>query len=157
MSIGQVFLVLKTIWGSSDSTYRCPDPPYFLKKFSNGVWTDQPIQDIPLKKLKVNMTDSIFDTYKKIEANGLRRDAQATQSRMVQTNKPPYVAPYVMNFSKIGNKRSVCRTVGSAKLTCSMTTKSAEVRVMRLNMSNTDPQQQEAASPQVLVVRSFLH
>lgn len=85
-------LLVKPDFGSSMLRYNCPNPPYLLYRFE-GAWQQAPIGQIPVKRLRVNMTFAPNDRQKSIKASGFRLTADQTNSS--EHNH----LPYIINFS----------------------------------------------------------
>jgi hypothetical protein len=85
-------LMAKPAFGTSMSRYKCPNPPYLLFRFE-GTWKQVPIEKIPVKRLRVNMTFGPSDSRKLIESSGYQLNAEQTSDS--QHN----YRPYVVNFS----------------------------------------------------------
>lgn len=89
---GTSFLLTKPHFGSSMRRYSCPNPPYLLYRFRQGAWQQIPIVDMPIKKIRVNMTFSPDDSRAHIAAAGYRLSVEETGNSLRDER------PYVINF-----------------------------------------------------------
>lgn len=71
-------LLVKPQFGSSMERFNCPNPPYLLYRYEQGAWTAVPIAQIPVKRLRANMTVSPDERRKQIAASGYRLSAEDT-------------------------------------------------------------------------------
>src|SRR5688572_10393325 len=53
---GIPMLLVKPSFGSSLHRYKCPNPPYLLLEYGLHTWRDIPLQRLPVKTLRANMT-----------------------------------------------------------------------------------------------------
>ena len=71
---------------------NCPNPPYLLFRFEDA-WKQVAIDQIPVKRLRVNMTFDPADSRKLIESSDYRLTAEQTSNSEVNYK------PYIINFS----------------------------------------------------------
>lgn len=71
-------LLVKPQFGSSMERFNCPNPPYMLYRYESGAWVMAPIAQVPVKRLRVNMTFSPKDSRQQIAASGYRLSAEDT-------------------------------------------------------------------------------
>lgn len=84
-------LLVTPHFGDSMLRYKCPNPPYLLYRFE-GNWKPVPIDRIPVKRLRVNMTES--PKYQKaIKESGFHLTADQT------SNSEHNYRPYIIDFS----------------------------------------------------------
>lgn len=92
MDGGVPLLLTRPAFGISMRRYKCPNPPYLLFRFED-VWKQVPIGQIPVKRLRVNMTFGPSDSRKTIESSRYRLTADQT------SNSEDNYRPYIINFS----------------------------------------------------------
>ena len=89
---GAVPLLLVTPhFGTSFNRYNCPNPPYLLFRYESA-WKQISIDQIPVKKIQVNMTFAPRDSRKKIEASNFHLSAEQT------INSHHNYRSYLINF-----------------------------------------------------------
>lgn len=71
----------------------CPNPPYLLYRYEGVNWRQASIDQIPIKRLRVNMTFNPKDQRKAIEGSGYHLTADQT------SNSERDYRPYIINFS----------------------------------------------------------
>lgn len=59
--------------------YDCPDPAYLLFHYRNGHWIRVPLEAVPVKRLRANMTINAKDHRDQIRRQGLKLSAQDTE------------------------------------------------------------------------------
>ncbi len=93
MMDGKVPMLLASpMFGISMRRYKCPNPIYLLFRFE-GTWKQVPLDQIPVKRLRVNMTFGPSDSRKLIESSGYRLTADQT------SNSENNYRPFIINFS----------------------------------------------------------
>lgn len=87
------FWVLTTPkYSSSWNIYQRPTPPYFIYKY-NTTWTSLPLSEIPIKKIKVNVTvDPGMRMNEIIDSNGHLTSEQTFNTRFKKRQ------PCIINF-----------------------------------------------------------
>jgi len=72
--------------------HNCPNPPYLLYRFEGG-WREEPVNQIPVKRFRVNMTFSPNYSRKLIESSHYHLTADQTGNSMHNYR------PFIINFS----------------------------------------------------------
>jgi hypothetical protein len=88
------FLLLKARYGSSVHDLGCPNPTYLLFRFVGGRWEKIPLTEIPIKRLRSNMTYAVVDELADIKAGHNHLTSEQTQKSFVLNMKP-----WLMDFS----------------------------------------------------------
>ena len=89
-------LLVKPRWGSSRRDFDCPDPPYFLYRYENSTWKRIDLKELPIKRIKSNVTYAVSDRQADIARGKYRLSVQHTQSAFVLN-----MQPWVMDFSNM--------------------------------------------------------
>jgi len=71
---------------------NCPNPPYLLFRFV-GSWEQVPLEQIPVKRLRANLTFGISGERKIIESSNFHITAEQTSNTTFQD------VPFIINFS----------------------------------------------------------
>jgi len=85
-----MLLVIPNFGG--DEQHNCPNPPYLLYRFEGG-WKEVSLEQIPVKRLRVNMTFVPSDSRAEIESSNYHLSAEQTSNSMYNRE------PFVINFS----------------------------------------------------------
>lgn len=85
-------LLTRPAFGISMRRYKCPNPPYLLFRFE-GAWKQVSVEQIPVKRLRVNMTFGASDSRKLIESSQHRLTDKQT------SNSEDDHRPFIINFS----------------------------------------------------------
>lgn len=71
---------------------HCPNPPYLLFRFV-GVWEQVPLERIPVRRLRANLTFGLSGERKLIESSNFHLTAEQTSNTTFQN------VPFIINFS----------------------------------------------------------
>lgn len=72
--------------------HDCPNPPYLLYRFT-GAWEQVPLAEIPVKRIRVNMTVGPSESRGLIERSKYHLTAEQTSNSMYSGR------PYIINFN----------------------------------------------------------
>lgn len=87
-------MLVKTEWSGSSDLYNCPSPRYLLYRWETGsTWNLVPLDQIPLKRFRANMTLVDSERRKIIEASNFHLSAEQTSS-----SENSMGLPYILNF-----------------------------------------------------------
>lgn len=92
MMDGRLPVLLVTPDFSEADRYHCPNPPYLLFRFE-GSWKQVPVEQIPVKRFRVNMTFAPSESRELIESSRYHLTAEQTSNSMHSYR------PYIINFS----------------------------------------------------------
>jgi hypothetical protein len=88
-------LLTRPHFGSSMIRYHCPNPPYLLYHFdTDSKWSQLPLDKIPVKRIRVNMTFSPDDSATTIKAS--RHHLSTHQTSESFHNQQPYIINFVL-------------------------------------------------------------
>jgi hypothetical protein len=88
------YLLLMTAFYSSKVKFGCPDPLYLLYRYEGGRWLSTPLADIPVKRLRANVTSAADKDLREGRIKHL--PVERTQSSYVLNNKP-----WLMDFTNV--------------------------------------------------------
>lgn len=87
-------LLVKTEWSGSLDLYNCPSPRYLLYRWeTDSSWNLVPLEQLPLKRFRSNMSLVDSGYRKNIEASNLHLNAEQTSS-----SESGWGLPYILNF-----------------------------------------------------------
>ena len=86
-------LLARPHFGSSMQRFNCPNPPYLLFRFEHGAWVAAPVAEIPVKRLRANMTSNPDDERKHIVASRHRLSADDTSLTFMDNRR------FIVNFA----------------------------------------------------------
>jgi hypothetical protein len=94
---GRPLLLGEPAYGGDSHKFYCPNPPYLLYEYVGGQWRSKPLTQIPVKRIRANVTTHLLEMRQEIENN--KRHLTAAQTSDSHT----YVhgvhrAPYVIQF-----------------------------------------------------------
>jgi len=85
-------LLVKPWFGSSMWRLKCPNPPYLLFRYEAGKWQQVDVAQIPVRRLRVNVTYSPKQRRDLIRSSGHHLGIEVTQDSQHDYR------PYVINF-----------------------------------------------------------
>lgn len=88
------YLLLSPRFGSSLSEFKCPNPPYLLFKYRAGAWQRVELKEIPVRRLRSNLSYAVREDRKQIAAQNYHRSLEQTQASEFNYR------PWVMDFSR---------------------------------------------------------
>lgn len=88
------YLLTITADGHGMEAYHNPNPPYLLFKFEGAAWTQLTLKEMPIQRLRSNMTDTGFTARERVNGNGHHLSTDITQASVIDTERP-----WVIDFS----------------------------------------------------------
>jgi hypothetical protein len=90
------YLLTMTADGFGAEANNNPNPPYLLFKYDTGKWRQLTLKDMPVLRLRSNMTFTGYDARQRTDSNGDHLTTDVTQVAVIGTEKP-----WVMDFSQL--------------------------------------------------------
>ncbi len=94
---GTPLLLTDPAYGDAHIKYRCPNPPYLLYEYAHGKWSQRPLSQIGVDRLRANMTTRILEARSEIERGGHHLVAEQTANSYAYRDGK-FRVPYVIEF-----------------------------------------------------------
>ncbi len=92
------YLLLKPRFGLSLSQFNCANPPYLFFKYAAGLWRWVELKEIPVRRLRSNLSYAVREDRKQIAAQNYHRSVEQTQASEFNYR------PWVMDFSRVAEQ-----------------------------------------------------
>lgn len=104
---GVPYLLTVPGYGNASEYYKCPNPDYLLFKYQ-GKWVQVPLQEIPFKRIRANMTLSV--NHQMVSGYGMHLSIHQVENADDQYKNG---RPYALNFSSLKEQRFLTVVTGA--------------------------------------------
>lgn len=104
ISNGKPWLLSTPAYGNDLYMYKCPGPPYLLFEYANGVWASKPLAQIPVKRIRANMTTNVLEASASITNGNIKLSADQTGNSYTNYEGMP-VQTFDNNNCSMGSSR----------------------------------------------------
>lgn len=94
---GRPLLLGKPAYGGDSRKYGCPNPPYLLYEYTAGKWRPKPLAQIPIQRVRANLTFNPMGARDHIEQSKHHLTASETSDSYTY-REGVHVTPYIIQF-----------------------------------------------------------